>query len=189
MRLCWPAGAASCSAGNAQLPLPPMLMFDRITEISETGGANGKGVIRAELDVQPGPLVLRLPLQGRSGHAGLPRPRRALAAGRLLSRLARLAGPRPRARRRRGEVHRPGSADRQEGRLRRRPQARLPRPSSCSASPTAGSKRTARASTRPRTCGSACSSRSADRQPEPGIRPCAASGRSAVRARTSSETA
>ena len=24
--------------GNAQLPLPPMLMFDRITEISETGG-------------------------------------------------------------------------------------------------------------------------------------------------------
>ena len=29
--------------GNAQLPLPPMLMFDRISEISETGGANGKG--------------------------------------------------------------------------------------------------------------------------------------------------
>ena len=25
--------------GNAQLPYPPMLMFDRITEISETGGA------------------------------------------------------------------------------------------------------------------------------------------------------
>ena len=39
--------------GNAQLPAPPMLMFDRITEISETGGANGKGVIRAELDVRP----------------------------------------------------------------------------------------------------------------------------------------
>lgn len=39
--------------GNAQLPLPPMLMFDRITEISETGGANGKGFIRAELDVHP----------------------------------------------------------------------------------------------------------------------------------------
>ncbi|MCJ8144592.1 3-hydroxyacyl-[acyl-carrier-protein] dehydratase FabA [Ancylobacter sp. A5.8] len=39
--------------GNAQLPLPPMLMFDRITEISETGGANGKGFIRAELDVNP----------------------------------------------------------------------------------------------------------------------------------------
>ncbi len=40
-------------SGNAQLPLPPMLMFDRITEISETGGENGKGFIRAELDVKP----------------------------------------------------------------------------------------------------------------------------------------
>jgi 3-hydroxyacyl-[acyl-carrier protein] dehydratase/trans-2-decenoyl-[acyl-carrier protein] isomerase len=40
-------------AGNAQLPLPPMLMFDRITEISETGGEFGKGLIRAELDVNP----------------------------------------------------------------------------------------------------------------------------------------
>ena len=39
--------------GNARLPAPPMLMFDRITEISETGGANGKGVIRAEMDVRP----------------------------------------------------------------------------------------------------------------------------------------
>ena len=39
--------------GNAQLPLPPMLMFDRITRISETGGENGKGFIRAELDVRP----------------------------------------------------------------------------------------------------------------------------------------
>ena len=40
--------------GNAQLPVPPMLMFDRITEISETGGPNGKGAVRAELDVKPG---------------------------------------------------------------------------------------------------------------------------------------
>ena len=39
--------------GNAQLPLPPMLMFDRITEISSEGGANGKGLVRAELDVRP----------------------------------------------------------------------------------------------------------------------------------------
>src|ERR1700716_1446907 len=39
--------------GNAQLPLPPMLMFDRITEISETGGEHGKGMVRAELDVKP----------------------------------------------------------------------------------------------------------------------------------------
>jgi 3-hydroxyacyl-[acyl-carrier protein] dehydratase/trans-2-decenoyl-[acyl-carrier protein] isomerase len=38
--------------GNAQLPLPPMLMFDRIAEISDTGGEYGKGVVRAELDVK-----------------------------------------------------------------------------------------------------------------------------------------
>lgn len=39
--------------GNAQLPLPPMLMFDRITDISADGGANGKGHAVAELDVRP----------------------------------------------------------------------------------------------------------------------------------------
>ena len=39
--------------GNAQLPLPPMLMFDRIPAIAETGGAYGKGQVRAELDVRP----------------------------------------------------------------------------------------------------------------------------------------
>jgi len=39
--------------GNAQLPLPPMLMFDRISEIAEAGGEHGKGLIRAELDVKP----------------------------------------------------------------------------------------------------------------------------------------
>ena len=30
-------------AGNAKLPLPPMLMFDRITEINDTNGAFKKG--------------------------------------------------------------------------------------------------------------------------------------------------
>jgi 3-hydroxyacyl-[acyl-carrier protein] dehydratase/trans-2-decenoyl-[acyl-carrier protein] isomerase len=39
--------------GNAQLPLPPMLMFDRITEISETGGEFDKGYVRAEFDIKP----------------------------------------------------------------------------------------------------------------------------------------
>ena len=39
--------------GNAQLPLPPMLMFDRITSITEDGGAHGKGQIVAELDIRP----------------------------------------------------------------------------------------------------------------------------------------
>jgi len=39
--------------GNAQLPLPPMLMFDRICEIAEEGGEHGKGLVRAELGVKP----------------------------------------------------------------------------------------------------------------------------------------
>ncbi len=39
--------------GNAQLPLPPMLMFDRITSIGEEGGAHGKGHVTAEFDVRP----------------------------------------------------------------------------------------------------------------------------------------
>ena len=39
--------------GNAQLPLPPMLMVDRVTAISETGGANGKGGLTAEFDIRP----------------------------------------------------------------------------------------------------------------------------------------
>jgi 3-hydroxyacyl-[acyl-carrier protein] dehydratase/trans-2-decenoyl-[acyl-carrier protein] isomerase len=39
--------------GNAQLPAPPMLLFDRITQISDTGGAHGKGYIEAEFDINP----------------------------------------------------------------------------------------------------------------------------------------
>lgn len=39
--------------GNAQLPMPPMLMFDRITEISETGGSHGIGIVRATLAIKP----------------------------------------------------------------------------------------------------------------------------------------
>ncbi len=40
-------------AGNAQLPLPPMLMVDRIAKISAEGGTHGKGEIIAELDIKP----------------------------------------------------------------------------------------------------------------------------------------
>ncbi|MCC7059943.1 MAG: bifunctional 3-hydroxydecanoyl-ACP dehydratase/trans-2-decenoyl-ACP isomerase [Burkholderiaceae bacterium] len=39
--------------GNARLPLPPMLMFDRITGIASSGGGYGKGQVTAELDVRP----------------------------------------------------------------------------------------------------------------------------------------
>ena len=38
--------------GNAKLPLPPMLMFDRISEINDSGGEYKKGIIKAELDIK-----------------------------------------------------------------------------------------------------------------------------------------
>jgi 3-hydroxyacyl-[acyl-carrier protein] dehydratase/trans-2-decenoyl-[acyl-carrier protein] isomerase len=39
--------------GNAQLPVPPMLMIDRIAEITSDGGKYGKGFMHAELDINP----------------------------------------------------------------------------------------------------------------------------------------
>ena len=38
--------------GNAKLPSPPMLMFDRITEITENQGFYKKGSMKAELDIK-----------------------------------------------------------------------------------------------------------------------------------------
>ncbi len=43
--------------GNAQLPLPPLLMFERISSISDSGGAHGKGQIVAELKVGSNPAL------------------------------------------------------------------------------------------------------------------------------------
>ena len=39
--------------GNPQLPAPPMLMYDRSTEISHDGGPDGKGHVVAEFDIRP----------------------------------------------------------------------------------------------------------------------------------------
>jgi len=39
--------------GNAKLPLPPMLMLDRVSHMDEDGGEYGKGQVRAELDINP----------------------------------------------------------------------------------------------------------------------------------------
>ena len=49
-------GRGELFAQGPQLPLPPMLMFDRISEIAEVGGEYGKGLVRAVLDYQAGGL-------------------------------------------------------------------------------------------------------------------------------------
>ena len=106
-----------------QLPLPPMLMFDRISEIAETGGAHGKGCIRAELDVKPDLWFFACHFKGdpvMPGCLGLDALWQLL--GFFLGWLGS-PGKRPRARARRGEVLRPGAADDEEGRLRHRHQA------------------------------------------------------------------
>jgi 3-hydroxyacyl-[acyl-carrier protein] dehydratase/trans-2-decenoyl-[acyl-carrier protein] isomerase len=46
------AGGDMFGPGNAQLPYPPMLMFDRITTIEANGGTHGKGQLIAELDIR-----------------------------------------------------------------------------------------------------------------------------------------
>ena len=38
--------------GNAKLPSPPMLMFDRITNIQDNKGIYSKGLVEAELDIK-----------------------------------------------------------------------------------------------------------------------------------------
>ncbi len=43
--------------GNAKLPLPPMLMFDRITEVRENEGTFKKGVLKAELEIKDDPVM------------------------------------------------------------------------------------------------------------------------------------
>ena len=46
-------GRGELFPGGPQLPLPPMLMFERISEISGEGGGHGKGLALAELEVKP----------------------------------------------------------------------------------------------------------------------------------------
>ena len=50
--------------GNARLPLPPMLMFDRITKISEKGGSVDKGTVEAEFDITPDLWFFQCHFQG-----------------------------------------------------------------------------------------------------------------------------
>ena len=77
--------------GNAQLPAPPMLMFDRIVRIESEGGKYGKGYVEAEFDchfigdpVMPGCLGLDAMWQLVGfflGWSGAPGRGRALGVG------------------------------------------------------------------------------------------------------------
>ena len=50
--------------GNAKLPLPPMLMFDRIIQIDQSNGDFNKGLIKAELDIKDDLWFFKCHFQG-----------------------------------------------------------------------------------------------------------------------------
>ena len=62
-----------------QLPLPPMLMFDRISEIAEAGGEYGKGLVRAVLKHKPSAATAVQPPAGAASAWNSP-TRRSLAS-------------------------------------------------------------------------------------------------------------
>ena len=56
--------------GNAKLPLPPMLMFDRITEINDNGGEFKKGLIKARDMLKFIPNIKMDVVERCAGHGG-----------------------------------------------------------------------------------------------------------------------
>tara|TARA_B100000131_G_C17879543_1_gene517686 strand:- start:162 stop:668 length:507 start_codon:yes stop_codon:yes gene_type:complete len=63
-------GLISCAKGemfgpgNPQLPMPPMLMFDRIIEISDNAGKASKGHVVAEFQIKPSHWFFECHFQG-----------------------------------------------------------------------------------------------------------------------------
>src|SRR5258707_8224840 len=97
--------------GNAQLPLPPMLMFDRISQISATGGEYGRGLIRAELDVKPDLWFFGCHFKGDPVMPGCLGLHAVLQMDCLFLGLSRGDGPRPGARPRPRPPFRAGDAE------------------------------------------------------------------------------
>ncbi len=163
-------------AGNAQLPLPPMLMFDRITSIGRDGGAHGKGHVLAELDVRPDLWFFPCHFQGDPVMPG------CLGLDALWQMVGFHLGWLGSAGRGRalgvGEVKLSGQVLPTMKKvvygvdIKRVRQGRW-----CSASPTAGSRPMASACTRCRTCASACF------RPRPRRRRLSPSPRSVAKAR------
>jgi len=71
--------------GNAKLPLPPMLMFDRITEINDNKGVFNKGFIKAELDIKKDLWFFDCHFNGGSCYAWMSGTRCNVAADRFFS--------------------------------------------------------------------------------------------------------
>ena len=63
-------GLISCAkgemfgVGNPQLPMPPMLMFDRILEISDNAGKAEKGHVIADFEIKPSHWFFKCHFQG-----------------------------------------------------------------------------------------------------------------------------
>jgi 3-hydroxyacyl-[acyl-carrier protein] dehydratase/trans-2-decenoyl-[acyl-carrier protein] isomerase len=110
--------------GQCALPLPPMLMFDRITRISEKGGSHDKGEIEAEMEVRPDLWFFKCHFQNDPVMPGCLGVDAMWQMVGLFPRLAGRARQGPRARRRRSEVLRHGAAQRQARQLLHRIQAR-----------------------------------------------------------------
>ena len=107
-----------------QLPLPPMLMFDRISEIAEAGGEYGKGLMRAVLNVRPDLWFFPCHFKGdpvMPGCLGLD------ALWQMVGFFLGWAGASGRGRALgvgRGQARRTGAAEREGNHLRHRDQAR-----------------------------------------------------------------
>ena len=111
--------------GNAQLALPPMLMFDRITEITETGGETARAASSpnstSSRTCGSFPAISRAIRSCRAASASM-----RCGRCRLLPRLARRTGQGPGARRRRGKFTGMVMPTVKKLRIWRRPQARHP---------------------------------------------------------------
>jgi len=96
--------------GNPQLPLPPMLMCDRITHIDDQGGEFGKGLIEAELDIDPDLWFFPCHFEGDPVMPGCLGMDALWQLVGFFSGLVRRAWPRPGVVSRRSEIYRTNSA-------------------------------------------------------------------------------
>ena len=163
---------------NGRLP-PNMLMLDRIALITTMTAASTARADPGRTRYQARPVVLRLPLRGRPGHAGVPGTRRDVAARRLPPRLAGLEG--------RGRALTVGKVKFTARCCRRRRKSATRSTSSASSrvnstwrSPTARCRSTVAKSTRPRICASDCSPPPTTSQKSPHMRRAVITGIGAV---------